>query len=293
MRPLAAILILIPGCLLAASTARHPASPAKSPHISRMAASRAFLGFDRNDYPGDASLPALRRVFSFAGYWLNNPPGATSNTWAGKHAILRQSGFGFLVLFNGRTDAQLGSAVRASALGASDAKVAVNAAFREGFSRNTIIFVDQEEGGRLLPEQRSYLFAWIDAVIAAGFRAGVYCSGMPASEGKGRFVVTADDIRRHAEGRGIAFFVYNDACPISPGCAYRAEPPLPSRSGVAFASIWQFAQSPRRREFTARCASTYTRDGNCCPPVASGAGSIFIDLDSATSADPSGGRSFR
>src|ERR1700756_749531 len=44
----------------------------------RSADPRAYLGFDRNDYPGDANLAVLRRTFSFTGYWLNVPPGAQS-----------------------------------------------------------------------------------------------------------------------------------------------------------------------------------------------------------------------
>ena len=35
----------------------------------------AYLGFDRNAYPGDANLKALHQTFSYTGYWLNNPPG--------------------------------------------------------------------------------------------------------------------------------------------------------------------------------------------------------------------------
>jgi len=289
-RLLAAMIILIPAWLAAASNAKLPASPARSPAKYVPVTSRAYLGFDRNDYPGDAALTSLRKTFAFTGYWLNDAPGANSDTWLGKRAILRQRGFGFLVLFDGRTYSQLRSPILPSVLGASDARTAAERAAREGFQKHTIIFLDQEEGGRLLPEQRSYVFAWIDGVIAAGFRAGIYCSGMSASEGNGKFVVTADDIHDHAEGRSISFFVYNDACPSSPGCVYPQEPPSPTRSGVAFASIWQFAQSPRRHEFTARCSSTYSRDGNCYSPVAAGAGSIFVDLDSATSPDPSGGR---
>jgi hypothetical protein len=29
-----------------------------------------YLGFDRNDYPGDANLQSLRQTFSYTGYWL-------------------------------------------------------------------------------------------------------------------------------------------------------------------------------------------------------------------------------
>ena len=65
------------------------------------------LGFDRNLYPGDAALPALHKHFAFTGYWLNNPPGETANTWRGKRDVILLNNFGFLVLFNGREDAQI------------------------------------------------------------------------------------------------------------------------------------------------------------------------------------------
>jgi hypothetical protein len=249
-----------------------------------------YLGFDRNDYPGDAALGALRKTFDFSGYWLNAPPGESSTTWKGKREILSEHGFGFLVLFNGRLDRELRTIQKtgdAARLGATDAKKAVSAARAEGFPPDTIIFVDQEEGGRMLPEQREYLYAWIDGVNASGYRAGVYCSGMPDRTDQG--VVTADDIREHANGRKISFFVYNDACPPSPGCVSSAQRLNPARSGVSFANIWQIAQSPRRKNLTARCKATYAADGNCYPPELAGQG-IFVDVDVATSADPSRGR---
>lgn len=253
------------------------------------AQSKTYLGFDANSYPGDALLPALHQTFAFAGYWLNIPPGATENNWTGTRAALRNAGFGFLVLFNGRLARDLKSPDRASALGASDAVVARAAAQREGFPPGTIIFLDQEEGGRMTPAQLAYILAWVDAIQAGGFRAGIYCSGMPAREGKNETIVTAEDIRNHAGNRDLTYFVYNDACPPSPGCVYLKNPPQPAASGIAFASVWQFAQSPRRREFTRSCASTYNRDGNCYPPLALPAPAL-LDLETATSADPSSGR---
>ncbi len=252
----------------------------------------AYLGFDRNDYPGDFAMPALKQSFSFTGYWLNAPPGASSTTWAGKRAIVRENGFGFLVLFNGRTSKQLKRPADPVALGASDARAAIKSAKREGFPPGAIIFLDQEEGGRLLAEQRAYLFAWVDAIIAAGFRAGVYCSGIPAKEGRGQTIVTADDIHDHAGARQIVFFVYNDVCPPSPGCAISKSPPPPSASGTAFADVWQFAQSPRRHDFARRCPANYNPDGNCYLPVSTriSSAATYLDLDSAASSDPSHGR---
>src|ERR1700722_13254267 len=115
----------------------------------------AYLGFDRNNYPGDQNLKALRQTFSFAGYWLNRPPSARVNPWIGKRAKLEAAGFGFLVLFNGRLHAELRTLSHAAALGSSDAGVALAAAHREGFPGDTIIFLDQEQGGRMLPEQKA------------------------------------------------------------------------------------------------------------------------------------------
>ena len=252
-------------------------------------ATLAYLGFDANDYPGDAALPVLRRTFSFAGYWLNQPPGGASVPWSGKRTLLLRDGFGFLVLFNGRLERDLKNPQRAAQLGSSDAALAVGAAIREGFHPGAIIFLDQEEGGEMEPDQLAYVLAWIDGVSAEHFRAGVYCSGIPASAGSDGVVITANDIRGRAGNRRISFFVYNDSCPPSPGCAISNHPPAPSESGVSFASVWQFAQSPRRHQYTAACLATYNRDGNCYPPGLPQSAPL-IDIDSATSPDPSAGR---
>jgi hypothetical protein len=275
--------------------AAQPASAQDAIQDARANSSRTYLGFDVNEYPGDAALAALKQTFAFAGYWLNVPPGATTNNWKGKRAAFFKNGFGFVVLFNGRLDRELKSESNASALGATDAAAAIAAARQEEFPAATIIFLDQEEGGRLLPEQMSYVLAWVDALTASGFRAGIYCSGMPSREGKST-IITANDIHGHEAQRKISYFVYNDACPPSPGCAYPQNPPSPANSGVPFAAIWQFAQSPRRRAFTRSCSASYNSDRNCYPPVNAATGiskrnaGIYLDLDSATSPDPSSGR---
>ena len=78
----------------------------------------------------------------------------------------------------------------------------------------------------MLPEQKAYIFAWVDAVAAAGFRAGIYCSGMTCAGL--RKVVTAEDIRQSAGSRKIVYWATNDACPPSPGCAFPQRPPNPA-----------------------------------------------------------------
>ena len=255
---------------------------------SQTSSSSAYLGFDRNAYPGDANLKALHQTFSYTGYWLNRPPGEKTNTWTGHRAVVESAGFGFLVLFNGRLYAELKTVSRAVKLGTSDAQAATAAARREGFPAHTIIFLDQEQGGRMLPEQKAYIYAWVDAVTAAGFRAGIYCSGVAATDDGN--VVTAEDIRENAAGRQIVYWAINDSCPPSPGCVFPARPPSPAQSRVSFAEVWQFAQSPQRVEVAGRCFG-YSRDANCYPPGISSAQQLHVDLNTATSPDPSNGRS--
>jgi hypothetical protein len=250
-------------------------------------AQSAYLGFDRNAYPGDANLKTLHQTFSYSGYWLNNPPGETRNTWTGHRTTVESVGFGFLVLFNGRLYAELKSVANANKIGASDAQAAAVAARREGFPAHTIIFLDQEQGGRMLPEQKAYIYSWVDAVTATGFRAGIYCSGIPNKDDNN--VVTAEDIRQHAAGRQIVYWAINDACPPAPGCAFPKSAPRPSESGLEFAEVWQFAQSPRRKDVAAGC-SNYASNGECYPPGVASTQRLHVDLNTATSADPSHGR---
>jgi hypothetical protein len=272
------------------------------------AAQSTYLGFDRNVYPRDANLAALHKTFAYSGYWLNNPPGENANTWTGHRAAVESAGFGFLVLFNGRLYAQLKTEANAARLGQSDAQAAASSARREGFPAKTIIFLDQEQGGRMLPEQKAYIYAWVDGVTAAGFRAGVYCSGQPAPDDDN--VVTAKDIREHARDetagvagrsarateatssaratREITYWAINDSCPPAPGCAFPPHPPAPEKSGIDFADVWQFAQSPQRKDVSPHCTN-YARDGECYPPEL-GSQKLYVDLNSANSADPSHGR---
>jgi len=251
---------------------------------------QTYLGLDRNDYPGDANMAVLRNTFAFTGYWLNAPPGAKRNTWQGKRKTLQSSGYGFLLLFNGREYAQLKASGNAARVGTNDAVTAVEAAKRDGFPKNSIIFLDQEQGGRMLPEQRAYIHAWVDEVVRGGYRAGVYCSGIPFRESNTVSVVTANDIRDHAGGREIHFFISNDQCGPSPGCVFTKPAPNPAGSGVTFADAWQFAQSPRRPEITLACRQTYAQDGNCYPPGMPASSGVHVDVDTASAPDPSHAR---
>jgi hypothetical protein len=261
------------------------------------AQSPPYVGFDRNEYPGDDALPALHKQFAFTGYWLNNPPGTTHNTWTGKREVLAKNGFGFVVVANGRLDKEIKRMRTAgkppAALGKQDAAAAIAAAQRERFPAGTIVFLDQEEGGRLYPEQAEYLLAWTEAVAASAYLPGVYASGKPVPDGQGpdgkpSTITTIQDIRARVAAshlHRIAFWVTQDACPPAPGCVVAAPPP--DMSGTLDSTAWQYAQSPREKSITAACSKTYDRDTNCYSPAPT---HLDVDLSSSNSPDPSHGR---
>ena len=276
---------------------QHPSSEddgvARSATARNTGSTGMFVGFDRNEYPGDELLPVLRRHFAYAGYWLNNPPGASFNGWQGKREALLRNGFGFLVLVNGRLDAEIARAgsvrgLTPAALAAIDAADAVAAARREHFPRGTILFLDQEEGGRLTAGQAAYLFEWTEEIVRSGYLPGAYASGQAVSDGPGKTITTAQDIREHESAQHlhpIAVWVYQDACPPANGCVL-TPPPL-TASGTPGAVAWQYAQSPRRKTITAACGTTYAADGNCYVPELP---KLMLDLNVANSSDPSRGR---
>jgi hypothetical protein len=254
--------------------------------VTTGAAQQSYYGFDKNGYPGDSLLAPLRRTFAFSGYWLNPPPGMQSNPWMGKRAAVRAAGLGFLLLFNGRADEQLQHAGAAD-LGSQDGRAAAAAARREGFPARAVIFLDQEEGGRLLPEQADYVGAWLAAVRSMGFSAGIYCSGITVGSGSDA-ISTAQDVARRFPAAKL--WVWNDQCPPSPGCMIPERAMAPSRSGIAQALVWQYAETPRRAGDTAGCISTYARDNSCYAPRLPHAETTFVDLNVSSEPDPSHAR---
>ena len=120
---------------------------------------------------------------------------------------------------------------------------AIAAAQREHFPTHTIIFLDQEEGGRLNDNQSTYLLAWTEAVARANYLPGVYASGQPVDDAPGKTITTIQNIRELVAAQHlheIAFWVYQDACPPANGCTLNPHPSPPAAhptSSLAVCSI--------------------------------------------------------
>ena len=201
------------------------------------------------------------------------------------------------MLANGKLDKEIkDDDLGPEELGRKDAAAAIAAAHREGFPEKTVIFLDQEEGGRLLPEQAEYLLAWTEAVAQSPFKPGAYLSGQPVPDGNGPdgkpiTVTTAQDVREQIAAKhlhSVVFWVAQDTCaPAGPAPGCVLPPPALNQSGTPDADVWQYAQTPRRPELTKSCAKTYAPDNNC---YAGATKDLFLDLNVASSADPSHGR---
>ncbi|HET7105347.1 MAG TPA: glycoside hydrolase domain-containing protein [Candidatus Acidoferrum sp.] len=275
-------LLLLAGSGIALSFARF------EPQNSHPADVHSYAGFDRNEYPGDAALPVLRKSYAFASYWLSPPPGEKRNSWIGKRGVMQAQGFGFLLLYQGRTSGQLPYKKDSIEAGSADARAAAAAARRDGFPEGSVIFLDVEEGGRFFGGYLAYLQSWAESLKKEKFHPGIYCSGIVVDEGEGSTIISSDDIRAHIAVPEVVYWVYNDACPPSPGCGVPQKPPAPSASGVPYASVWQYVRSPREKKVSRHCRG-YGANGNCYAPGDAGH-KWFLDENVGTTADPSGGR---
>jgi hypothetical protein len=271
-----------PSLILAVAISLLPGAPA-----CRAQDTRLYVGADQNLYPGDAQLPLLHKSAAYIGYWLNIPPGENTNQWKGKRAILAQNGFGFLILFNGHMDKEF-RRLDPVATGRSDAAKAIAAATAEGFPAHAIIFLDIEEGGRMLPRTNKYVKAWVEALRHSNYRPGAYCAGIETEDDPGTKISTADDI--HTQFPDVALWLANDQCPPAPGCTVSTGGLRMAQSGRADALVWQYSQTPRRPELTRSCAATYARDGSCYVPNSPKGEKYSLDLDLSRSPDPSAGR---
>jgi len=146
--------------------------------------------------PGDANLTVLRNTFFL--HWLL----AKQSSRREEQFVGWQAGKELAV-----SKDLISGAVQRSLLQRAEAQTrrqtvklmtaAANAARREGFPQRTIIFLDIEEGGRMLPEQKDYIYTWGGCGDCRRIQAGRILLWNSCKEGK-TSVVTAEDIRENA-----------------------------------------------------------------------------------------------
>jgi hypothetical protein len=222
----------------------------------------AFAGFDSLAYPGDQVMAWLRQKTNlvFVGFYLAPAPSRADSRWMDRRGVLAGQDWGFAPIYVGQQEPGApGSHILTPGQGEVDARDASTLMNRAGFPSGSYVYIDLETGGPATPATFSYVQAWAKALTDQGtYKPGVYCS-----------YTTAPSVKP-AVGTDARFWVFHLTGP-APGPDYPPEFPTkdPGGSGFAAAVGWQYAQN-----------KVVELDGG---PV----GSVRIDLDTATVADPS------
>lgn len=161
-------------------------------------------------------------------------------------------GWGLAPLYVGQQTVGPGSHVVTAAQGAVDGLQAANDMNTEGFPPGSWVYLDLENGPPFGNAQREYVAAWIDAVEAGGYHAGVYCS----------YLFAADAAKLRQGVRIWAFRIPTNERRSVGGLNFPAPDPTGS-SPVA--AIWQRQQNVALLDF----------------------GGLVVDLDVAAMRDPS------
>ena len=187
-----------------------------------------FAGFDRADCPPLSMMARLlaETNLTWCGFYLP-APSQSGVTWRGKRAALVAQGWGLAPIFVGQQTTGPGAHHVNATQGGADGWRACYAMKAENFSPGSWIYLDLENGPPFTAAQREYVAAWIDAVEACGFRAGVYCS----------FLFAAEVAAMRA---GIRLWVYHVPTTRAHQVGGKQFPtPELSSSGYAGATMWQ------------------------------------------------------
>jgi hypothetical protein len=217
-----------------------------------------FAGFDSSDYPGIAEMTWLKSNSNllWCGYYLGPAPSHSSTSWMGQRKSLETAGWGIAPLYVGQQISGPGRHIVDSLQGKTDGNDASKLLSADGFVPGTCVYLDLEDGPPLVPPRTDYALAWIDAVKAAGFQPGVYCSHAFAA-----------DVHNHRPNARVwAFKVESSQEHPFPGTNFPDS--HPAGSGYPGAFIWQLAQNCRLNLPTAPSRS------------------LLVDLDSALTANP-------
>jgi len=217
-----------------------------------------FAGFDRSDYPGDAVMAWLlaNTNLVWCGYYLAPAPSHHDTSWMGTRAALAAAGWGFAPVYLGRQVTGPGTRDPNATNGPVDGADAAAKMASEGFPAGSAVYLDVENGPPLSPDQSNYINAWCGAVAAAGFQPGVYCSHLLAANVAAIYPAAL-----------IWAFKVSTTTAHPVAAPYGANPP--AGSGYAGATIWQYDD-----ESVIACA-------------AAPGGTLQVDLDTASVADPS------
>ncbi len=215
-----------------------------------------FAGIDTAVYPGDGVMAHLRSKTNlrWCGFYLGPAPSHRGTSWMSKRASLVSGGWGLAPLYVGQQEAGPGSHQVDAAHGRRDGKAACLLAAKAGFPAGAVLYLDIEVGGPLSPAFVAYLQAWCAHVAAGGYTPGAYLSHTSAKSASSAVP-------------GLVLWIFKfrlaDVGGTKPA-PFREE--MEGSAATPAVVAWQWAQNCR---------------------IAVPGGSLLVDLDVASVADPS------
>jgi hypothetical protein len=210
------------------------------------------LGFDTHTFPGEKTMRAWKNEpgapYSWVGYYLPSPC-HKDRSWTGQRQLLTEMGWGLAVVYVGqqtwgrkpkalsadriaqliRSGATCNADLLGSVRGVADGNDAIDISFREGFARQSIIFLDIERMEVMPDAMRDYYRAWARTLLADGrFRPGVYVHAHNAQ-------VVHDDFKAEFAAAAV---MEEPRIWIASGRGFD-EGKAPQDVGFAFAGVWQ------------------------------------------------------
>lgn len=137
----------------------------------------AFAAFDRDIYPGDAIMAALKSGTNLAicGVYLAPAPSHGDTSWMPAALPARQAGWGTAAIYVGQElPTGPGQHKVTAAQGQLDGVDAVALALSAGYDPGARVFLDLENPGMAAPGPMAYVTAWALTVQGAGLQPDIY-----------------------------------------------------------------------------------------------------------------------
>jgi hypothetical protein len=210
------------------------------------------LGFDTHTFPGEKTMRAWKNEpgapYSWVGYYLPSPC-HKDRSWTGQRQLLTEMGWGLAAVYVGqqtwgrkpkalsadriaallKTGTTCNADLLGSVRGVADGNDAIDVSFREGFARQSIIFLDIERMENMPDAMRDYYRTWARTLLADGrYRPGVYVHAHNAQ-------VVYDDLKLEFAAAGVN---EEPRMWVASGRGFD-EGKAPQDVGFAFAGVWQ------------------------------------------------------
>lgn len=202
-----------------------------------------FPGFDTGSFPGENVMRKwFGHPFVFTGFYLEAPCHNSDRftPYAGHRQLLKDIGWGFVILYVGRQAAGCGSDKLTRDQGLIDAADAIGKTRSEGFPQAATIFLDVERMEVTSSKMVNYMRGWIAGLLQdKSFKPGVYAHFHNAVD---LFKAGQEEFTAQGQAGGApAFYIVR----VPGGTKFDVEKSAPrdlisfANVPISFASVWQ------------------------------------------------------